>query len=435
LLYVGVVFATAVFASASIVDRSSKVRSLLTPQTERNGCLDGLRGLLALGVFIHHSFTAYGYFTRGQWVWSSSALFNQLGQSSVSMFFMLTGFLFSQRLLKSTIDGRAVRWSELYVSRFARLVPLYAVIVSAAVLSAFALSGWTLHEPLSAIGVELADWYLFVIPGRPDINLLPQTATLIAGVNWSLKYEWYFYFALPLLYWPLRLCMGPRGTRLAILSFVLVLLIGVISRREILETRLYLLHFGSGTLAALIYRDPTLRRLISSRIFQVMATLAVLLLASLPNSHSTFAVGLTFAFFLAVLGGYDIAGLLKRPAIIWLGEISYGLYLMHGLIIFWTLHYLRESGFLSEMGLLSYTLIVAAIGVLVTAAASIAYIYLEKPSINWGKSLATSRSWTALGTFPQWHLLPNTHRSFLDPEFARHAADRRRIRTPHPSGT
>ncbi len=390
LLYSLAIFATSIAASALIVRGSSKVRSLLTPQTERNGCLDGLRGLLALSVFIHHSFTAYGYFTRGQWEWSSSPLFNQLGQSSVSMFFMLTGFLFSQRLLRS-VDGRVVGWRGLYFSRVARLVPLYAAVVSAVVLSVFALTNWSLQVPPAALARELACWYLFVIPGRPDINLLPDTATIIAGVNWSLAYEWGFYFALPLLYFPLRFFAGPKLTRGAISMFILVLLIGVLRGHDVVELRLYLLHFGSGMLASLIYRDPALRRLISNRFFHGAALAGLLVLGCLLTSHSTLAVGLTLGFFLAVLGGFDMYGLLVRPSIIWLGEISYGIYLVHGMFIFWIWHFLKTSGVLIEMGLISYTAMVAGVSVLITMAASVSYVFLEKPSIDWGKGLAKRR--------------------------------------------
>jgi peptidoglycan/LPS O-acetylase OafA/YrhL len=383
--FVAVILATSFAASASVIGFSSIARSVLLPQAHRNGCLDGLRGLLALGVFMHHSFTAYGYFTRGEWTWSSSALFNHLGQSSVALFFMITAFLFSKRLLVSSTAGRPVGWSGLYISRFARLVPLYAVVVSAVVISVFALSDWTLREPLVELGRELASWYLFVVTGQPDINQLPQTWTVIAGVNWSLKYEWYFYFSLPLLYWPLRLWAGPKCTRLAIACFAFVLLIGFVRPREITEIWLYLLHFACGILAALIYQDQKLNRVISSRIFRVMAILAVACLGLLPNSHSAIAVGLTFIFFLAVLGGYSIGGCLKLPAVIWLGEISYGLYLAHGLIIFWTLHCLNEWGVLSKIDLVVYAPIVVGMAIVVVVIASVSYIYLEKPSMKWGK--------------------------------------------------
>src|SRR5476649_2958569 len=94
LIYTGVIATAVVAASAAIVRLSNGARSLLLPPIQRTGSLDGLRGILALAVMIHHSFTAYGYFMRGQWIWSSSSIFNQLGQSSVAMFFMITGFLF-----------------------------------------------------------------------------------------------------------------------------------------------------------------------------------------------------------------------------------------------------------------------------------------------------------------------------------------------------
>jgi peptidoglycan/LPS O-acetylase OafA/YrhL len=386
LAYVAIILSTAVATSAAVIGLSGTVRGELTPQANRDGCLDGLRGPLALSVFTYHSFAAYVYFSGGQWAWTSSPLFNQLGQSSVALFFMITAYLFSKRLLGASLSPRAVGWRGLYVSRLARLTPLYAVVVCAVVISVFSLD-FTLHEPLLRLGHELASWFLFVIPGRPDINRLPNTWTLIAGVNWTLEYEWYFYFALPLLFWPLRLLSGPKGARLALAAFTTILLIGVLRRRDIVLTPLYVLHFAAGIVAALVYRDDVLRRVIASPLFGAIALLALVLLGLRIDSHSAIAVGLTFVVFLAVLGGSSLGGFLRRPAVIWLGEISYGIYLIHGMVIFWVLHSARETAVLAKLNLPTFTLMAAGMAVVIVILASVSFVYLEKPAMNWAKRL------------------------------------------------
>jgi peptidoglycan/LPS O-acetylase OafA/YrhL len=389
--FVAIILAAAYAASAVVLVTSRTARSEVLPQHLRYGCLDGLRGLLALGVLIHHAFTAYGYFLRGQWTWSSSPLFNHLGQSTVALFFMITGYLFSKRLLGSIAYDGSVGWFRLYVSRIVRLVPLYAMVVSAVIISVFVLD-FSLHESLMIVGRELASWYLFVIPGRPDINQMTDTWTLIAGVNWSLKYEWYFYACLPILYWPLRSCAGPTGTRVAVLGLACLLLIGVLRRRDVVETTLYGLHFACGIVAALIYEDQQFRDVISSGVFRIVAVLAFMGMGVLLNSHSAIAVGLTFILFLAALGGFSIGGLLRLRATLWLGEISYGIYLLHGLAIWWALHFLKNRGILSELNLMEYTGILAVITVAIVALASASYIYLEKPLMIWWKQSAVGGS-------------------------------------------
>jgi len=238
---------------------------------------------------------------------------------------------------------------------------------------------------LLRLGHELASWLLFVIPGRPDINRLPNTWTLIAGVNWTLEYEWYFYLALPLLFWPLRLLSGPKGARLALGGFTTILLIGVLRRRDIVLTPLYVLHFSAGIVAALVYRDDVLRRVIASPFFRAVALLALVLLGCRMNSHSAIAVALTFMVFLAVLGGSSAGGVLRRPAVIWLGEISYGIYLIHGMVIFWVLYSARETAVLAKLDLLTFTLVAAGMAVVIVILASVSFVYLEKPAMDWAK--------------------------------------------------
>src|SRR5579862_6911783 len=63
--------------------------------------IDGLRGYLALSVFLHHSCVWYFYLRTGKWELPPSRLYVQLGQSSVALFFMITGFLFYSKLLQA----------------------------------------------------------------------------------------------------------------------------------------------------------------------------------------------------------------------------------------------------------------------------------------------------------------------------------------------
>ena len=89
----------------------------------RYSTIDGLRGYLAFAVFLSHSSIWYFYLHFGRWDVPQSNFYTHLGQSSVTLFFMITGFLFWSKLL----DGRVqpIDWSRLYLSRLFRLVPLY----------------------------------------------------------------------------------------------------------------------------------------------------------------------------------------------------------------------------------------------------------------------------------------------------------------------
>jgi peptidoglycan/LPS O-acetylase OafA/YrhL len=388
ILYVAAIYVVTFLVGSALV-RLHWIRIAATRQSDRYGCLDGLRGVLAVGVFIHHSFTAYGYFVRGEWAWSSSPIFNHLGQTTVALFFMLTAFLFSTKLLNNRAP---MAWTSLYVGRMARLFPAYALVVIAVASSALALSDWPPGETSMEIGIEVLQWMTFVIFGRPDINAVPMTWTIIAGVNWSLKYEWAFYFSLPLVYWPLRRIASPTAIRIALAVFLGGLALQAILSVPIRGASLYLEHFACGIAAALIHFDKTLRTALTSRPVTALALPALAGLLLFPNAEGAIQLALTTLFFLATIGGYSCFGLLRHRATLWLGDISYGVYLIHGLLLFWTLHTLDSPNLLAGIGLPEYTLLVAGIGSMVILAASISYLVVEKPAIEWGRRTTSIHS-------------------------------------------
>ena len=62
-------------------------------RSDRYASIDGLRGYLALFVFLHHACVWYFFLQVGRWEVPPSSLYTHFGQSSVALFFMITGFL------------------------------------------------------------------------------------------------------------------------------------------------------------------------------------------------------------------------------------------------------------------------------------------------------------------------------------------------------
>ena len=157
--------------------RSSAPSGLFGPaSTPRYSSIDGLRGYLALAVFLSHSSIWYFYLRSGTWDVPPSNFYTQLGQSSVTLFFMITGFLFWSKLL----DGRVqpIDWPRLYLSRVFRLAPLYSL----AVVCVVTVSLYT--RRLSAEGIddrfcrEFVKWLAFTIPGIAPVNGFAETIPL-----------------------------------------------------------------------------------------------------------------------------------------------------------------------------------------------------------------------------------------------------------------
>jgi peptidoglycan/LPS O-acetylase OafA/YrhL len=378
-------------AIAFLLSKLPVVAGNITTAQGRYGFLDGFRGLLSVGVFIHHSFTAYKYFVTDKWDWSSSAIINHLGQTTVALFFMITGFLFALKALSAKMD-----WSAFYVLRLARLLPLYAIVVSAVFTVVFFLSQGIFHESIWTIAMEFFQWLSFVCLGRPDINEFPMTWTLIAGVNWSLKYEVLFYIlAVPALHFASKL-LSPRSLLFVSLGLLSALLAIRLYQGGGDGAVLYITHFLCGIVAAYAYKEPRVFQVMQNKSFQLVAALSVLGLAFFPTAYGAPAILITIALFTAVVGGFSMGGLLKLPAMLWLGDISYGIYLIHGLVLWLTLHTFKSS--LAQMNLVQYGLLMVAVGAVAISLASLSYIAVEKPAMaiarNWGKKhqMASSKS-------------------------------------------
>ena len=107
--------------------------------------IDGLRGYLALFVFLHHSCVWYFYVRSGRWETPPSQLYVHFGQSSVALFFMITGFLFYSKLINAH-RHRSFDWERLYIARVLRLTPLYLFAVALMLFLVILKSAGALHE-------------------------------------------------------------------------------------------------------------------------------------------------------------------------------------------------------------------------------------------------------------------------------------------------
>ena len=289
--------------------------------------IDGLRGYLAFCVFIHHSSVWY-FFVRGEWR-CPSALYTMFGGGGVTLFFMITGFLFFSKILDA--KQKPIDWLRLYVSRLLRLTPLYMFMLVGLLLIVACISNFSRNEPLSTLAKDIACWAGFTIFGRPDLNGVTRTYLITAGVTWTLIYEWAFYCSLPLLALLLR-----RSVSLSAVVFSLVAL----TTMALCRTWAIGIFpdFLGGMVAALLVRNKKLCTLASSK----MASLAVLacLLAALvvqgapPHVARELCRVMTFAIAFAIIAcGNTLFGILTIAPARFLGEISYSLYLLHGMLL------------------------------------------------------------------------------------------------------
>ena len=373
-------FAVAICASWAVLRLVALPLRPHVGATGRYAAIDGMRGLLAYAVFIHHGAITWHYLHTGLWSLPPSRLYTHLGQSSVALFFMVTAFLFWDKLLKA---GPDMDWPGFVSSRFYRVYPVYAFAVLLIAVLALASTGFELRtSPLDLLR-RLVGWATFK---APPINGMENTGQIVAYATWSLPYELLFYAALPALAF---LFTSARRLRSALVSAVTTLILLLYFRNFSLAV---LECFLGGIAAAYAIRHP---RLVGfARSDRGLAVALAALLAAVTAFKTAYAplpvMGLGL-FFIMVAAGQDFRGVLTRQPVLWLGEISYGVYLLHGIAI-WTLITANAAlrPVIAEDARL-YALALAGAGILVVAVASLVHLIIERPAIMIGRRSRASR--------------------------------------------
>lgn len=314
--------------------------------------LDGLRGLLALFVFLHHACVWYFYVRTGHWEVPPSLLHAHLGLSSVALFFMITGFLFFSKLLDGRL--RPIDWGRLYVSRVLRLVPLYLAVMAALFATVLVLSRGSIQEPVTLLLKNSLKWLGFTIHGIPDLNGITPTYVIVAGVTWSLAYEWLFYLSLPVL----ALLVNAATPR----RYTLLGLAGVLWFASRSPESHHLLSFLGGIAAALLARREGFRRWSVSRAATAVPLLCLgLLVAFCPSARGVLPQLLLAGAFAVIAGGNSLGGLLTHASTRLLGEMAYSLYLAHGLLLFLVFRGLIGAARAREFTVLEHWLVIAGL--------------------------------------------------------------------------
>lgn len=327
----------------------------------RHSPLDGLRGLLALTVFVHHFYITYTWKTTGNWIRPEGNLMNNTGAVSVSLFFLITGYLFLNMLQKPTID-----WKKLYLSRIRRIMPLY-YLVSLIIIVITLLTIDTTYTTKA-----LVRWLIHWLTFRGDDLAGFPTATMIAAVNWTLIYEWGFYLALPAIY-----AITQKKIPSKIVLIITVLLCIWISRHT--NNSLYLLFAVS--YGAIHFKQP-IQRLIHNRskLLNILLPLLLIITLCFTKAYTVpqkLLLGILFAF---IVNGYSFFNILNNRSLKLLGDASYSIYLLHGLVLY--IAFTLLPGFDFTQSRLHYDLTFPFIYIIVIVISFLSYLYIERPFLN-----------------------------------------------------
>jgi peptidoglycan/LPS O-acetylase OafA/YrhL len=286
-----------------------------------------MRGILALAVVVHHAILFYFVLYRPH-----TAFYSQLGTAPVTFFFFITGFLFWSKLIST--PKPPVR--TFLVSRLRRLAPAYLGATGLMFVVVAALT----HFKLNGAPYDVArDAVLVVLGKTPELNGL-KSAPWLWAVTWTLQLEFLFYLLVPFLgwfaqrLWKTLLFIGGCNALYAA-TFPIARYQSHLPGFLMFQAFLRFLSFTFciGFIAAHLVRLDTVRAFARS-VFAapVSAVLILITLCFLPAEYGA-VESLALAIpFVAVACGCDFWGALRRRSLIFLGKISYSVYLIHCLV-------------------------------------------------------------------------------------------------------
>ncbi len=368
-----IVTTTAAILTAKLFSKAKEFKEL-HQHKNRYTTIDGLRGYLAISVFIHHFYITSAWKSGHAWTEPTEIYLKNLGSVPVSIFFLITGFLFINKILKNETQN----WRALYISRIFRIYPLYTYTVL--ILSIFAL---TKNTEKIYLYQTLKDYFKFSTFLGHSLFNQTEIRNIIAQVDWTLRYEWLFYLSLPFIHLCIKKNKAATLTTILFASFILN--VNPIYIPKIGINTEFLILFPIGGLISL-YKDKiqlfiknTIPPRTSSLIALTLITASIIFTEPLGILQ---IISITI-FFSIILSGNDIFGILKRDFSLTLGEMSYSIYLTHGIVLYFTFTSPLSINLNTDWNLITLPLLSA---VTVTTSA-ITFLFIESKGIKLGKRI------------------------------------------------
>jgi peptidoglycan/LPS O-acetylase OafA/YrhL len=190
------------------------------------------------------------------------------------------------------------------------------------------IAATTPHRPDWRYPLEVASW----LSGKMTFDLMAfeNSRQVNASVLWSIFYEWLFYiFLLPACSLA-RLTVGSR-TWIVPVSFCIAAYIG---RLTDIDAFRYLPLFAVGMIAHELRAYTKLTAALRTSWASLAAAASLLVgMICFPNPYDE-ALPLFAFFFICVVSGNKFFGLLNTKGSAVMGECSFGIYLLHGILLY-----------------------------------------------------------------------------------------------------
>ncbi|MCB9046584.1 MAG: acyltransferase [Chitinophagales bacterium] len=257
------------------------------------------------------------------------------GYIGVSFFFILSGFVLGYSYHDKILCGET-RFAQFWLARFARIYPLHLLTLLIAIPLSFkgALTEWITRFVLN----------LFLIQ-----SFVPSDDIYFYfnSVSWSISDEWFFYIMFPFIVF---LLYKRKYIKVAPVILLLIPIMLYLAKEAYHEKYFYinpLLRIGDFVIGVILYRLYRKRKDIEILRNRNAATIAeitsILALCVFFYFHNDIPQGYRYSCYywppmvmliytFSYSRGY-LSDILSNKVLVYLGEISFGFYMIHMLII------------------------------------------------------------------------------------------------------
>lgn len=315
-----------------------------------------------------------------------------LGYHGVLIFFVLSGFLITYLLLSEKDKTATINIPKFYIRRILRIWPLYFLILFLGFFilpHVFSPNYFTIKTQPDFFN-KLISCILFI----PNYVLFKYGSIFSIGILWSIGAEEQFY-----LVWPNLIKRIKRQNLLKVMTGLLVLIVFVkaicyyLIHKNILYKIAFIvfnfLPFDAmiiGGITALLYFDykDKIGFLFNRKVQIFLLLLLIIVYAILPEKGPIANIIFCPIYAILILNisiGKDSIIKADHPILIFLGTISYGIYIYHSLFIAVSIFIIEKMN-LSFNTTMANTLLYFLSFSLTIVVSSISYKYLEKPFLK-----------------------------------------------------
>ena len=301
--------------------------------------LNGLRAIAALSVVFSHTTLALNSFGLNSFIFGKSSDGNPkttlLAGFGVSIFFALSGFLITYLLLEEK-KIKGINIKNFYVRRALRIFPLYYLYFILVLLTLF-LFNLQFEKQSVAFYVFFAANIPFIFGGIIDL----------LGHYWSLGVEEQFYAFYP---WYCKKVSSILKTTVILCATLILLklflyVISINYETAWLYSIVSVTRFQCmliGAIGAILYfqKNNVLLKIVNNKVTQLISWFVILLIA-INKFH---IISLLDNEFVSLISTFLIIGQIEKSNRLinldksffdFLGKISYGIYVIHPLVIFY----------------------------------------------------------------------------------------------------